>query len=186
MKFWIIVVATIAGILLSFLFASMANNGVFIEWRPLPHPPERAAKIRGAEPFGQVIIETAGGNYYSCDQFLRTPICWSKTVWPQELKTDPYLHECVNNHFRTPQPPGIVTDQVEVKACLQEGMFQRNYAILDDGSVWEWGNTSNANLLVFYLFFVGPAVGFLVGVIIAITVHFVQKSKSAKANTQGF
>jgi len=183
MKFWIIIssvgLSVILGSVLGAALSVAANNGLFAEWQPLTAPPAAAVKILGANIYpGVIYIQTANGQVYSCDRLATSAQCWVETTWPQPLQTDPFASECTPSHFPLPNPPGQVVDQTEVKACLIEGMLLEDYIVLADGSVWELGHSSNANLVVGYTCYFGPAIGLAFGLLIATGLYLAPKFKA--------
>jgi hypothetical protein len=53
-------------------------------------------------------------------------------------------------------------------------MLQVNYAVLNDGTIWEWRNASNAMVFAF-VFYIGPTLGLLTGLVISVAISIVQK-----------
>lgn len=166
----IVAIASIAGYLAGLALTGQITSGAFEQWQSLGTPPQKASKILKADTL-HVYIATAQNEVYDCQVSSKND-CWvASPIANDNLQT--LNSYCASSpSYQTATSPGKVIDSLETKSCFIEGATQRNYAILEDGSVWTWthgGGTGNIGV-GFICTGLGSLVGFVVGIVLAVAV----------------
>jgi hypothetical protein len=122
-------------------------GGILDRWFLLDTLPDKGVKIVHAD-YENLYIRTVSGKVYACPLSQRRE-CWFET--DQIIKAmDPY--PCTIGSAKL-DPPGKIVDRADVYLCGPDGATEKNYALLEDGSVWvrEYGIVGTPiGLLVFY------------------------------------
>jgi hypothetical protein len=166
----IVAITSVVGYAIGATLTYQITSGTFERWQSLGIPPQKASKILKADTMF-VYVTTTQNKVYYC-QTSPQGDCW---VEPHDLDNDLQTRDsdCGSfTGFQTAKPPGKVIDSIEAKFCFIEGVIQRNYVILEDGSVWTWthGGGMGDIGVGFVCVGVGSIVGFLVGVVLAVAV----------------
>jgi hypothetical protein len=103
------------------------------DWQPLDDPPEAVAHLVGIDyDTATLYIQSESEHYYAC--------CWQLVDQPPVPSEA--LGQC--SPSKTPSPPGEVLEQITHVECGGEWFIQYSYALLSDGSIWQWHFTPNA------------------------------------------
>jgi hypothetical protein len=103
-------------------------------WKPLRAPPEKAVAIL-VYAFPHLYVGTATSAIYACDD-IDCILVDSSVLAYAVHKYD--SERCQLNLGTPPEPPGPVVDTFEVHSCGIDTAVQMHFALLDDGTLWEW------------------------------------------------
>jgi hypothetical protein len=137
------VITAILGAIFGLIAAQLHCQGAFRIWRSLGNPPAMAAKIITTS-WSELCVEDVSGKVYCLDNLLGKEAEWIIKT-PQPPRTWRY-----ESYFHSPSPPGKVVDYIETILPDSEIIIQANYAILEDGSVWEW-RFSGCQIAIIYI-----------------------------------
>jgi|GEM_PF-4564120 len=126
------------GCLLGFGIAEILPEAEKSSWESFGTPPSPAVRFVQASP---LVVAAENGEMYRL-RYKDQTYGWEVfTNDPSEPSGQPTPEFCEDI---TPPPLDGVVDSVEKCGRLEFGSFYRNFAVLEDGSVWMWSKNSNA------------------------------------------
>jgi|GEM_PF-3485219 hypothetical protein len=153
-----------------FFIGDLYSNGVFTKWRSLGSPPEKIIKIVGLCN-EEICVETENDkvylfNSYDCNSEV-VQSCWEQV--DATIVEMPQIITCGYNFQPKPFLPdaiqGIVT-----RDCGSGGSSEAYYALLKDGNIWVWKNSTTdlQGVGLFILAFPFGIISLIIGAFIAI------------------
>lgn len=169
------IVGLVLGPLIGIVHGVMSSNGSLERWQSLGSPPGQVAKLLGICD-DEVCIESKQGKVYRagwrrCSQ--PNQICWYSKANGEDF--EPPVYNPCWLQFNVATPPSEVVETIETKDCSSGGVWQTNYVLLSDGTVWEWSHVAS-DLELLRIFaeavtdtFVGVIVGIIISALVAVT-----------------
>jgi hypothetical protein len=121
-------------------------------WRSLGSPPEPPTVFVVADHL-YVYVRGQDGSLLECDRTGPTAdnACWRKVEQPRE--SGAYVEHGIAYEGKRPPPPGPVKQalDLEIRRYAEQVTYAR-YVLLEDGSVWVWQYTADANTSLLLLF----------------------------------
>jgi hypothetical protein len=138
---FIIVVAALAGVLLSILVMRWYFDRDNRWFRIVSPPNEKAIQILAVDRSLNAYVGTQQGNLHLCGGRTWRDVC--RQVSTDELplnKVPAQWSSCASVPPLWPAEPGVVVDSIEVGRCSEAATYSK-LVILDDGSLWQWQRT---------------------------------------------
>lgn len=136
-------------------------------WRSLGSPPKTPTAFVVADHL-YVYVRGQDGSLLECDRTGPTVdnACWRKAEQPRE--SGAYVEHGVAYEGKRPPPPGRVKQALDVviRRYAEQVTYAR-YVLLEDGSVWVWEYTADANTSL-ALLFGGPICGLALAVVLVL------------------
>jgi hypothetical protein len=136
-------------------------------WQSLGSPPETPTEFVVAD-HEYAYVRGQDGSLLECDLTGPTAdnACWRKVQQPQE--SGAYVQHGVAYEGKRPPPPGPVKQALDVEIRqYAESVTYARFVLLEDGSVWVWKYSvdANTNLL---LLFSAPICGLALAVVLVL------------------
>ena len=135
-------------------------------WERVADPPERVVEFAGPicyELSHQAIYaKTASGRFYVYNYPMS-----GQCYWEEVEGTAADTGRCAvlqRRPYRPPRPPGAAVASAEVYDLGADCAGQRNYVLLEDGSIWQWDRGMCA-LAVAFIYFLLVAVSIALGLL---------------------
>jgi len=170
---------------LNILLASIITSAVLVAlfflwskswtWDQLNNVPENAAEVVSYdEPF-TLFIETSDQKYHSCEIKYKDLKC--KEITKDLISEHPDL--CDGAKLLLPRPPGKTISRNTFHLCGPDVKIHLNYAILEDGTLWEhWDGSSWGDAFIIpFIIIIGATLGSIIGLI------FTRRKKSLEDKT---
>ena len=159
-----IILTTVLGLVGAVILSMLSRDPG--EWHPVVAPPDPAVEILGHDEYGTTYLRTEGGVYACGMDREGAPEC--SKLDPQQMPEPAEL--CEEASAVTEQAPGEVADSLAVVCRGADVTIAIELAILTDGRVYEWFQTSGWFDVVDVIRagFFGGVIGLIVGVIIVV------------------
>ena len=167
------IVGFIGGLFVQSPILNIISDGVFTRWRPLGSPPEKITNLLGVGLYsGQRVVygETDNNQVFRC--------CPQAIGEWEEAEATAYIYdqECMSLPPKSSPPPGEVKDCVEI-AALEWVTDRKQYALLEDGTVWTWHHHISLGTLL-SIICISTIIGGIIGIL------FVWQSERRKHKLQ--
>jgi hypothetical protein len=136
-------------------------------WRSLGSPPETPTEFLVADHL-YVYMRGQDGSLLECDLTGPTAdnACWRRAEQPRE--SDVYVQHGAAYEGKRPPPPGPVTQALDVEIRrYAESVTYARFVLLEDGSVWVWNYSADANTNLLLLFS-APICGLALAVVLVL------------------
>lgn len=159
----VLILLPLAGALVALALAIASLEGLFVMWKSLGKPPEKAVKIIAIA--SGLYVETESGRVYSYEgSYSCGDKCWVASKYPEPDPTPYFTLDACGSL------PSFV-HAIDTKALCEPwgpGSYLSVYAIRNDGNVFVWQHRVGEGNTIWILMspFVGAPIGFLVAIII--------------------
>jgi len=154
------------GIPAGFALLSAWNNLDARSWQALGRPAEVPTAIVDAD-LDEVYVRAQDGSLYVCDHTgpTRNNACWVEV--DQVGERDDGVRPNSTYREEVPSPPGTIREFRHVSWYHAERARHSRYALLEDGSIWLWDRSADANWSL-VLLACGPISGLALAIVIVL------------------
>lgn len=140
-----IILTAIVGLVIGLMAVFLERNGYLQQWRLLPAPPARVAKLASFSSRQLILsnfyIETVDNKVYTyfCNG---TGNCWEQTELPKERSSTPCDYSLPAFAF-TANPPQNVTGCLQSAYSYDDGSVGvAAYSLDSESGIWQWNHTN--------------------------------------------
>jgi hypothetical protein len=187
----ILIAGAFGGFIVASLITVLIYSGLFVAWQaiempidPTPRagvPPEVAKLPTGTSEHAKTILLAFQNEVFILtdqdrvlsgkltrqgNEISKKDMTWQIETGPPITQFRSYQRGCALQFLVLP-PPGRVVDRVQSRQCDSSDLYQAEYAILADGSLWAWRSHVPLYSFLIPAVLLGPAVGFSLALALA-------------------